>query len=135
MFLLKQTSWNLFSAVSHLDCLPSEVCQSRRISISPKFLIERWKNYIWILLSIYFILNLHLHLIPPNLHFLDPHVHILIYHFINFHFFPSHYQLSSCSLFLILFFSFCTHHATETWLSDSGVLIMCSRRHKWLKLV
>ena len=75
-------------------------------------------------------------LIPPVFDIVAPNVHILIYHFINFNFLPS-LSLSNFLLFFLshsLFFSFCTHHATGAKMSDSGVLI-CSRRHKWLKLV
>lgn len=54
----KQSFWNFFTTVSHLDWLPSEVCQSGQIFISPKYFNRKMKNYIWILLSIYFVLNL-----------------------------------------------------------------------------
>jgi hypothetical protein len=47
-----QSSWNLFSAVSHLDWLTPEVCQSGQIFISPKENSINNENCIWILLSI-----------------------------------------------------------------------------------
>lgn len=62
-FSLFQSLWIFFSSVSHLDWLPSEVFQSRQISISPKKqIMKKDEKIIWILLSnsIRFILNLHL---------------------------------------------------------------------------
>lgn len=116
----EQSSWNLFSTVSHLDWQPSEVCQSRLISISPNIFNRKMKNYKYICLIVSLIFTLII-LISPNFHILAPD-NILIYHFINyFYFLPSLIINFLLVLFLVLFLHI--SYVTRARLSDSGVLI------------